>query len=43
MCCSEIQALSGKINLLIDKLGDLDDEVRGPRPLPPALNHGQVD
>src|SRR5262249_50908247 len=26
---AEIQALAGKVNLLIDKLGDLDDEVRG--------------
>jgi len=31
---AEIQALTGKVNLLIDKLGDVDDEVRRLRPLP---------
>jgi uncharacterized membrane protein len=28
---AEIQGLAGKLNLLIDKVGDLDDEIRGKR------------
>ena len=26
---ADIQALAGKLNLLVDKVGDLDDELRG--------------
>jgi uncharacterized membrane protein len=36
---SEIQGLAGKLNLLIEKVGDLDDELRGLRSTPP-LNRG---
>jgi uncharacterized membrane protein len=31
---SEIQGLAGKLNLLVDKIGDLEEEVRGLRSLP---------
>ena len=37
---SDIQGLAGKLNLLIDKIGDLDDEIRGRSPLRPPLSHG---
>jgi CRP/FNR family transcriptional regulator, cyclic AMP receptor protein len=34
---SDIQGLASKLNLIIDKVGDLDDEIRARRPLtPPA-------
>src|SRR5262249_17290990 len=31
---SEIQGLGGKLNLLIDKMGDLEDQIRAIRPSP---------
>src|SRR5215468_1716997 len=34
----EIQGLAGKLNLLVDKLGDLEDEIRGLRSIPPPFN-----
>jgi uncharacterized membrane protein len=37
---SEIQGLAGKLNLLIDKVGDLDEEMRALRSLPPPINRG---
>jgi uncharacterized membrane protein len=37
---SEIQGLSGKLNLLIDKVGDLDDEIRAIRSLAQPLGRG---
>ena len=37
---SEIQGLAGKLNLLIDKVGDLEDGIRGLRSIPPPFNRG---
>src|SRR5215470_671174 len=37
---AEIQGLAGKLNLLADKVGDLEDEIRGLRSIPPPFNRG---
>ncbi len=37
---SDIQALAGKLNLLLDKVGDLDDELRTLPSLPRSSNNG---
>ncbi len=37
---ADIQALSGKLNLLFDKVGDLDDQLRALRPPPQPTNNG---
>jgi CRP/FNR family cyclic AMP-dependent transcriptional regulator len=37
---SEIQGLAGKLNLVIDKVGDLDDEIRALRLRLPTVNRG---
>ncbi len=37
---ADIQALSGKLNLLFDKVGDLDDGLRARRSSPPPTNNG---
>jgi len=37
---ADIQRLSGKLNVLVDKVGDLDDELRTLRPLAPPPNRG---
>jgi uncharacterized membrane protein len=37
---SEIQGLAGKLNLLIDKVGDLDEEIRSLRSLPSPGDRG---
>jgi uncharacterized membrane protein len=37
---AEIQGLAGKLNLVIDKIGDLDDELRGLRTTVTAARRG---
>jgi uncharacterized membrane protein len=37
---AEIQGLAGKLNLLVDKIGDLEDEIRGLRSIPTSFNRG---
>src|SRR5215470_5998594 len=37
---AEIQGLAGKLNLLVDKVGDLEDEIRSLRLIPPPFNRG---
>jgi uncharacterized membrane protein len=34
---ADIQGVAGKLNLLVDKVGDLDDELRAVRSLPPRV------
>jgi uncharacterized membrane protein len=36
---ADIQGLAGKLNLLVDKVGDLDDELRAVRSLAPPTNN----